>query len=222
MSDEDSKTIIWLLWAILFVLLFGAGAFIHTLWWVAGIGLVVGIVGFVWSAIRSVGETVAEEMREAKGEPRIATTVGLTGAALNFVVLIWAGVIASKQGIRFSDALSEVPLYWMPVLMILGAYPVQWALSIQSWGPSFPRTVLNGIRGVSRSVRDAFVAPVEVPLERIRLLRWQRENGEPVNTAATLLRTGALTAYATLIWLMAFAVPVVTVALFVIGIRNGW
>ncbi|MGN6489255.1 MAG: hypothetical protein ACTHLT_15760 [Devosia sp.] len=132
MSNNTGKVIAVLLALILAVLLFGRDAVTPWLW-VAGVVLMVGcLLWLVWRfLVFAYGDEVRKHFDEtrAKGGSILLAVGFWIGCFLNAVVLLWAGILA-LNGVPFKEAFLQVPLFWVPLVLMLGGYflneVIQW------------------------------------------------------------------------------------------------
>jgi hypothetical protein len=124
--------IAFLLLLILCVLLFGAGAVLSGLGWLAviSIGLLVVLLAVLGSAafIRSMHNEIATE--RSKQRPWLYLVIGLPAVIGNFGVFAFTWLQGSK--------IDAVPYYWVPVTLIFASMLVLGLESANSWLPKIP------------------------------------------------------------------------------------
>jgi hypothetical protein len=135
MNESHSRIIIYLLAGILFVLLVGRTAAIDAatsaMWIVAPLGAVAlvacAVVAFA-KFCRRESALFRDEVLQDKhaGRPWLHYWVAIPGAIGNFVVFAVATLFWLKGEGTFRDCLETVPLWWVPVLVLLASIPVRW------------------------------------------------------------------------------------------------
>lgn len=124
--------IAFLLFLILCVLLFGAGAVLSGLGWLAliSVGLLVVLLAVLGSAafIRSMHDEIATQRREKR--PWLFLIIGLPAMIGNFGVFAFCWLQGSK--------IDEVPYFWVPVVIVFASMLVLALESANSWLPKVP------------------------------------------------------------------------------------
>ncbi len=213
MSDLNGKAIVFLLAAILCVMLFGASAVLSGFGWMLGIGIVLGVVFLIIAGIAKFIGSIRDEVvvAKSKGEPWLALFVAWPAMIGIFIVGGLAALRWWEGGIRFKDALGEVPYYWVPVTLLFASMGVALIESAQSWLPQVPGKVAALVRGWLMLVG----APVLAPLGRLRSIREARARGERIGsfaTSASVLGSflvGAAACFVTLVMTLGVGVAVV-------------
>jgi hypothetical protein len=137
MDRNHSRLIIILLAGILFVLLLGREPAIEALgsvsWIMLVIGTVVAIIWMIIAAIRYVRREAivySEEVRRDRdeGRPWLHTFILWPAAIGNFAVVGFAAFrYFDHECRRFTgDCLEQIPLWWVPVLLLLLSMIVEW------------------------------------------------------------------------------------------------
>jgi hypothetical protein len=149
MRPEHSRIIILLLSGILAVLLFGRDAVLGSLNTILPVALAIGLVGLVAWALYALFAFLGRQAKkfgvEAKeersqGRPWLHNFLTVPGMLGNFVVMGLAGWFWWAGDLRFREALQLVPLWWVPVMVLLLGIPALWLetmwLSFRSKGRS--------------------------------------------------------------------------------------
>ncbi|MGJ4963778.1 hypothetical protein ACQR10_02785 [Bradyrhizobium sp. HKCCYLRH2060] len=150
-----------LLFLILCVLLFGAGAVLAGLSWLAAIFAcllaVVLIVAVGGRIFRSAHEEVSTARRN--NQPWLYLIVGIPAVVANLVVVL----LAWGRGIK----LEQLPYYWVPVAMMLIAALTLAAETAGTWVPKMP----GALAGIFGGWGKLLIAPVFAPLGNWRSTR---------------------------------------------------
>ena len=126
MTNSHASAIVILLALILAVLLFGSGAILSGIGWllaaVVAIGIVWLVAVLVVRATRGVGDALKAD-REAGNY--YSSLIGYIGMFGNFAV---CGVAFLTKGEHepFKHALGDIPLFWLPVALLLSSIPLSW------------------------------------------------------------------------------------------------
>ncbi len=126
MTNSHASAIVILLALILAVLLFGSGAILSGMGWllaaVVAIGIVWLVAVLVVRATRGVGDALKTEREAGNFYTALIAFIGMFG---NFAV---CGVAFLTKGEHepFKHALGEIPLFWLPVALLLSSIPLSW------------------------------------------------------------------------------------------------
>lgn len=171
----------FLLFLILCVLLFGAGAVLSGLGWLAliSVGLLVVVLAVLGGAalLRSMHDEIATQ-RSAQ-RPWLFLIIGLPAVIGNF------GVFAAStlRGIK----IDAVPYYWLPVAMMLASMLLLALESANSWLPKVPGFITRFGAGWAKFL----VAPILAPIGHWKSIRKPNPAGD---------RTGVIVASVSTLW----------------------
>jgi len=215
MNESHSRAIVFLLAAILCVMLFGAGAVLSGFGWMAGIGLVLGIVFVGVAVIAKFIGSFRDEVVAAKSkrEPWLWLFVVWPAIIGNFIVCGIAALRWWGGNISFKDALGEVPYFWVPVALLFGAMGVSAIESAPTWLPEVPSKVKAGVRGWLMLVG----APVLAPMGRLRSIREARGRGERIGLVSTGLSVAGSFMVSMVVFFLAVLFPFVLVVVIASG-----
>jgi hypothetical protein len=179
--------IAFLLFLILCVLLFGAGAVLCGLGWFAliSVSLLVVLLAVLGSAafIRSMHDEIATQRSEQR--PWLYLIMGLPAVIGNFGVFAFSWL----QGSKFE----EIPYYWVPVTIMFASMLVLALETTNSWLPKVPGFVTGFCVGWAKFL----VAPVLAPIGHWKSIRKPNPAGD---------RTGAFAASVSTLWTFVVAV----------------
>jgi hypothetical protein len=179
--------IAFLLFLILCVFLFGAGAVLSGLGWLAfiSVGLLVVLLVVLGSAafIRSMHDEIATQRREQR--PWLFLIIGLPAVIGNFGVFAFSWL----QG----GEIDAVPYWWVPVTIMFASMLVLALESANSWFPKVPGFVL----GFCVAWAKFLVLPVLGPIGHWKSIRTPNPVGD---------RTGVIVASVSTLWTFIVAV----------------
>jgi hypothetical protein len=173
---SHSRAIVFLLAAILIVLVFGAHYFLLGLAWVAGICAIVGIMFLVIAGFSRIISSLRAEVATAKadGGPWLCIPVGYLAVIGIFIVGGVAAFDWMSQPITYKDALTQVPLWWVPVALMVGGVVVLLIESAHEWLPKVPEFAAKILRGWIMWL----VSPIAGPMGHLQRLRETKSKGE--------------------------------------------
>ena len=178
--------IAFLLFLILCALLFGAGAVLSGLGWLAFIsaGLLVILVAVLGSAafIRGVHDGIASERRQQR--PWLYLIIGLPA----MIGLFGIAFVEWVQGGKIGE-----PYSWVPLALLIASMSVLALESANSWLPKVPAFVTGFCAGWAKFL----VAPVLAPIGHWRSIRTPNPDGD---------RTGVVVASVSTLWTFIVAV----------------
>jgi hypothetical protein len=176
MKVSHSRAIVFLLAAILSVLVFGANYFLIGVAWVAGIGAVIGIFLLVIAGISRIVRSLRAEIAAAKasGGPWVWIPVGYLAVIGNFTVGGVAAFDWMSRPITYKDALTQVPLWWVPVALMVCVVVVLLIESADEWLPKVPEFAAKILRGWIMWL----VSPIAGPMGHLQRLRELKSKGK--------------------------------------------
>jgi hypothetical protein len=176
MKSSHSRAIVFLLAAILSVLVFGAHYFRIGLAWVAGIGAVFGILFLSIAGVSQIIRSLRAEVATAKanGGPWLCIPVGYLAVVGIFIVGGVAAFDWMSRPITYKDALTQVPLWWVPVALMVGGVVVLLIESAHEWLPKVPKFSAKILRGWVMWL----VSPIAGPMGHLQRLREMKSKGE--------------------------------------------
>jgi hypothetical protein len=179
--------IAFLLFLILCVLLFGAGAVLSGLGWLAviSVGLLVVLLAVLGSAafIRGMHDEIATQRSQQR--PWLYLIVGIPAVIGNFGVVALSWLQGGK--------IDAIPYWWVPVTILFASILVLALESANSWLPKVP----GFITGFFVSWAKFLVLPVLGPIGHWKSIRKPNPTGD---------RTGLLVASASTLWTFIVAV----------------
>jgi len=179
--------IAFLLFLILCVLLFGAGAVLSGLGWLAliSVGLLVVLLAVLGSAafIRNMHDEIATQRSEQR--PWLYLILGVPAVIGNFGVF----AVSWLQGSKFE----EIPYYWVPVTIMFASMLVLALESANSWLPKVPGFITEFFVGWAKFL----VLPVLAPIGHWKSIRKPNPAGD---------RAGVFVASASTLWTFIVAV----------------
>jgi hypothetical protein len=177
----------FLLFLILCVLLFGAGAVLTGLGWLAliSIGLLVVLLAVLGSVkfIRSMHDEIATQRSEQR--PWLYLIIGMPAVIGNFGVFAFSWLQGGK--------IDAVPYWWVPATILFASMLVLAIESANSWLPKVPEFITGFFVGWAKFL----VSPVLAPIGHWKSIRKPNPAGD---------RTGMLVASVSTLWTFIVAV----------------
>jgi hypothetical protein len=195
--------IAFLLFLILCVLLFGAGAVLSGLGWLAliSVGLLIVLLAVLGTSafIRSMHDEIDTQRREQR--PWLFLIIGVPAVIANVGVFAFSWLQGGK--------IDAVPYWWAPVTVMFASMLVLALESANSWLPNVPGFVTGFCVGWAKFL----VAPVLAPIGHWKSIRKPNIAGD---------RTGVFAASAFTLWTFIVAVFIWWLAvlplIFVVGL----
>jgi hypothetical protein len=201
--------IAFLLFLILCVLLFGAGAVLSGLGWLAliSVGLLVVLLAVLGSAkfIRSMNDEIAAQRSEQR--PWLYLILGTPAVIGNFGVF----ALSWLQG----GNIDAVPYWWVPVTIMFASMLVLALESANSWLPKVPGFITGFFVGWAKFL----VLPVLAPIGHWKWIRAPNPAGDQTGVVVASVSTLWTFIVAVFLWWLAVLPPIFVVAFIYNAVR---
>lgn len=210
MNESHSSAIVLLLAAILCVMLFGAGAVLSGLWWIAIAGAILVAVFLVIALVAHLYGSVTEARSE--GRAWLYLLVGIPALIANFAAFCVAYLEAWSDGSSAGNALDDVPYAWIAPILLIASMVVAAIETAPGWLPKVPRK----ISALLHLWFALLVGPYMGPMGRWRAIRKRRAQGERVGAFSAGLSIVGVFTLSICLWLIAVYLPLaIAIGIFV-------
>jgi hypothetical protein len=180
----------------------------------AGIGAVLGVIFLVVAGVARFFGSLQKEVAaaEAKQKPWLWLLVFWPACIGNFVVGGLAALRWWKGGISYGDAMSTVPFWSVPVMIMFAAIIVAAIESAHDWLPKVPVRAAAFIRGWLMLIGG----PVLGPLGCWQSIQEARAKGEQIGALSAGNSLIGTFAVSILLWLLAVLMPFALVSVLLV------